>query len=219
MAQVTMELRNLLQSDFVLFDFEYPFDDGKMKTEIENHIIEHYWPYEIGQETPDLFKQRFKARFLSIIGYYNELYNTTLLKYDPLINEKLTESLEQLATSDHTEDTTNNATSNISSDNTQTTDMDEKTSDYPQQPIAGGDYASGEKTTNGTVKDNGTSSNTTDSTQNASGNDTTNTTYDKTIEGITGRTYQELVKAERENILRIKSMIVNELKPCFILIY
>ena len=44
-------------------------------------------------------------------------------------------------------------------------------------------------------------------------------TYEKRIEGLTGRTYQELIQLERENLLRITSMIIQELKPCFILTY
>src|SRR5699024_2777704 len=110
-------------------------------------------------------------------------------------------------------------------DNTRTDDLqqitnsNQKASDYPQQPIAGGDYLAGEQTgettqdNTGTVKDESTNqrnstfnSGHTEKT-NSEGKEqregTDNTEYEKTKEGITGKTYQELIRAERENILRI----------------
>src|SRR5699024_3628684 len=96
LAQTTIELRNLLKSNFKLFDFDYVFNDKAMKKDIEQAIIDYYYFSEIGQETPDRFKQRFKSRFLGLIGYYNELHDTTLLEYEALINYKMTEALEQL---------------------------------------------------------------------------------------------------------------------------
>lgn len=276
MAQVTVELRNLLTlTDFELFDFEYQFDDPLFKKEIEQQITDFFYDYEIGSETPDMFKRKFKARFLRIIGYYNQLYNTTLLQYNPLINSKMSEALEQLATTaqsstagntstsgnTRTDDLTATQTTATSSaaDGTRTDNLtaaqtgsnttvgNQKASDYPQQPIAGGQYLAGEEdststsdfdttTTNtGTVTDSSTASSDSDSTArntgtvtdsgtstsdtNTSLNGTTDTTYSKTIEGLTGTTYQDLIRQERENLLRIPQMIISELKPCFILIY
>ena len=211
MAQVTVELRKLLQlNNFELFDFPYEFDDPKFRAQIEQSVIDYYYNYEIGTETPDEFKRRFQAKWLSFIDYYNLLYNTTLLTYNPLINYKMTEALEQLATSNNTQnsvsDTTSNATTSqegtdvlrqsTSTDNTRTDNLtsesdsitttdntsesdstrtdnlkavttdssegsgNEKTSDYPQQAIAGGDFLEGEKTS--TTSTSGTS--TTDNT-------------------------------------------------------
>lgn len=211
MAQVTVELRHLLETDFELFDFDYEFDDRKMAKELEQAVIDHYYNYEIGQETPDDFKRVFKRRWLSAISYYNKLHNTTLLEYNPLINYSMTEALEQLRASNRAEESTGNveASSNTSSES------NEKVSDYPQQPIAGGDYLAGERktTTNSTTEDGTTSTNT------STIDDEENTSYEKTIEGLTGKTYQELIQLERENILRISQMLIEELKPCFILVY
>lgn len=275
MAQVTVELRNLLKTDFKLFDFPYDFDDRSFAKELEQAVLDYYWSYEIGQETPDDFKRVFRRRWLSAISYYNKLHNTTLLEYNPLINYKMSEALDKLSKSNRTQKTTqeDESTSNVSetsneeidstsSDsgeqtsttiNTRTDDLestsitDEQTSDYPQQSIVGGDYLSGARqtdnsTTNtGTVKDNGTSDSSNESTStgnsetNRSGQQETNTNhsgegsligedinnenYEKTIEGITGITYQDLIKKERENMIRISQMLIAELKPCFILVY
>lgn len=251
MAQVTVELRNLLKTDFELFDFEYEFDDKKFAKELEQAVIDHYFFYEIGQPTPDHFKIVFRRRWLQAVGYYNKLHNTTLLEYNPLITHKMSEALEQLATSNSKQDNTGttssegatDSTSNVSgrTDNTRTDNLkttgnnSDTMSDYPQQAIAGGDYLSGQRlsdsdTTNtGTVKDAGTSNNdTTDHTTatdntttegSVTSNSTDNTNYEKTIEGMTGRTYQELIRLERDNLIRITGMVIEELKPCFILVH
>lgn len=222
MAQVTVELRKLLQlNNFELFDFPYQFDDQKFKAQLEQSVIDYYYNYEIGTETPDEFKRRFQAKWLSFIDYYNLLYNTTLLSYNPLINYKMTEALEQLATSNNTQnsvtDTTSNGTTNqegtdvlkqtTSTDNTRTDNLtstndttrtdnlkavvsnssegsgNEKTSDYPQQAIAGGDFLEGEKTS--TTSTSGT--NTTDNTGTQTNSGTTLNTGTQTNEG-TGST-------------------------------
>jgi len=272
MAVLTVELRNLLKSkNFELFDFEYNFDDKEMKKEIEQSIIDYYFFYEIGQETPDRFKQVFKTKFLLMIDYYNKLHNTTLLEYNPLINYSINEALEQLgrnttnqnttgtsvSSGSNTDKSTNTSedngsnsttsTNNLSTTNNETTtsETSEKSSDYPQQNISAGDYLDGARegngtntseggsTNTGTVKNVGTTSSTGINSINGSGTSditgsqesenilagTTNTNYEKTIEGLTGITYQELISKERGNIIRIKTSIINELKTCFYLVY
>jgi hypothetical protein len=236
MAQVTAELGALIQrTNFELFDFDYQVDDPNFKQEIEERILDFYYDYEIGSVTPDKFKRKFKARFLRIISYYNKLYNTTLLSYNPLINSKMTEALEQLSTTNNTQTMDNTSTgsgestqdNNTTNGQTTTQNSNTKNSDYPQQPIAGGEFLNGESLTDSdtqtdstgtslttnTVSDSSTLTGTTDLTG------TNNTSYEKTIEGLTGTTYQELLQLERETIIRIPNMIIAELKPCFILVH
>ena len=259
MAQVTVELRKLLQlNNFELFDFPYQFDDQKFRTQLEQAVIDYYYNYEIGTETPDEFKRRFEAKWLSFIDYYNLLYNTTLLSYNPLINYKMTEALEQLATTNNTQnsatDTTSSGTTTqegtdvlsqtTSTDNTRTDNLtstndttrtdnlkavvsnssegsgNEKTSDYPQQAIAGGDFLEGEKTSttstsgtnttdntgtqtnSGTTLNTGTQTNagtgtndsTTTSDNTSVSEDSANTTGTLTAEGTTNTSYEKTIE-------------------------
>lgn len=275
-AQVTIELRDLLKNDyFELFDFPYEFDDKQMAQKLEQSVIDHFFFYEIGQETPDRFKHVFRTAWLSAIGYYNELHNTTLLKYNPLINYTMSEALEQLRQTENTEDLTasnqldresmttdsedseqnktGNTTEEVESTSKRTDDLgqtstnNEQFSDYPNQPIGTSDYLSGARITEeesintGTVDNEGESTSITtnteqntsntegqskttnqesgSNTQNRQSTGTDNTNYQKTIEGLTGKTYQELIQLERSNIIRITAMLIEELKPCFILVY
>jgi len=218
-AEVTVELRNLLKTNFKLFDFDYKFDDLQFKKELEQHVIDFYFFYEIGQETPDRFKHQFKARWLRMIDYYNELYNTTLLSYNPLTNYTVQEALEQLSnTNNETENTTNSTTD--TEGNTHTfMDADNKASDYPQQAIAGGDFLSAASNTISDTTSEDSAKTTGKTTGTAINNGTTNMNYSKTIEGMTGTTYQELVMKQRATLIRITNMVIEELKPCFILVY
>lgn len=203
LAQVTVELRHLLETDFELFDFDYEFVDPEFKKELEQAVIDHYYFHEIGQETPERFKQRFKTRWLRMIGGINELYKTTLLEYDILSNHSISETMDQLQTSDSTQDTTGNSTTH--------SDSNTKGSDYPQQPIAGGDFLSNETQSQVDSEVNDTTS--------IVGSTKNENNYTRKTEGMTGSTYPDLIRKHRENIINIKAMVIEELKPCFILVY
>lgn len=220
MAQVTVELRQLLQlSEFELFDFPYTFNDLAFKAKLEQAVIDYYYSYEIGFETPDEFKRRFKTKWMMIIDYYNQMHNTTLLTYNPLTNYTLAEALTQLATTENVQDSTAEATANSTTIGTATATTDEKTSDYPQAGGQVGNFLDGARNslnnTDGTTTNDGT----TGSTANTTANTTQNTNYEKTIEGLTGTSYQELIRQERQNILNIIPQVVSELKQLFILVY
>jgi hypothetical protein len=220
MAEVTVELGRLLdKTNFKLFDFNYQFDDQNFKSQLEQSIIDFYYDYEIGFETPDMFKRKFKARFLRNIDYFNKLYNTTLLEYNPLSNYSLKEVLDQLATTSSRTDNTANTTLTNTGNTHTFSDIDNKISDYPQQPLAGGDYLAGQNNeTNDTTIDS--SENTTNTaTGNVVASSTDNTDYTKTIEGITQTTYPELIQKHRDAIIQINNMVIEYMKPCFILVY
>lgn len=228
MAIVTVELGRLLdKTNFKLFDFDYQFDDPIFKSQLEQSIIDFYYDYEIGFETPDMFRRKFKARWLRNIDYYNKLYNTTLLSYNPLTNQKMTEVLDQLATTNNTQTNDLTATINNTTDNTNSShtfsDIDNKISDYPQQPLAGGDYLANQNNETNDTTNDGTDHTTVTGTNKNTGTvtneETENTDYTKTIEGITGITYPELIQKHREALLNLNNIIIDYMKPCFILVY
>jgi len=244
MAQVTMELRNVLKhEDFGLFDFEYKCDDLNWKQELEKRIIARFFFDEIGLESIDRFKHEFQYKMQSIMPYYNDLYNTTLFDGDPLTTQKLTEVLENIqdTTGSNTEDLTSNTNESLVTDldetntgtqGTITTDQNTtKASDYPQTLNLENDVLSGQQQSEGTNDQNVTNdfSSTRDQTDTREGSRTDNTTrstqenlrqdQQKIIEGFQGIPYPELLRMHRDSILRINSMIIKELKTLFILVY
>jgi len=72
-----------------LFDFHYPiFDEGYRKV-FETHLIKNFYTREIGQETEGLFKLRLENWLNINMPYYNKLFKSELLEFDPLTNTKV----------------------------------------------------------------------------------------------------------------------------------
>ena len=69
-----------------IFDFDYPIFDKNYKEELELKIIRHYYMREIGAETFGLWQLYLCDKMNEIMPYYNQLYTSTLLKLEPLIN-------------------------------------------------------------------------------------------------------------------------------------
>lgn len=72
-----------------LFSFDYPiFDEGYRKV-FETHFIRNFYMREIGFETEELFKMRLE-NWLSInMPYFNLLFKSEQIEFDPLINSKM----------------------------------------------------------------------------------------------------------------------------------
>lgn len=191
MAQVTVELRTLLDiEDFELFDFDYGINDPVWKEEFEELFKNYYYFYEIGAETADRFKHNLKTRLQTIMPYYNQLYDTTLMDIDPLLNYRVKELYQedQHANSSSTSNTTNESTR----------------TDYPQHSDIKQDIPT-EKL--GNIDSNEI---------NSSGESGRN--YEKLVEGLQGNP-NELLQQYRENIININHQLIRECKDLFILVY
>lgn len=69
-----------------LFDFEYPIFDSKYKQTLETKILRTYYMDEIGLETPGLFKHYLMINMCNLMPYYNQLYESAKLQFEPLLN-------------------------------------------------------------------------------------------------------------------------------------
>ena len=77
-----------------VFDFEYPLYDADHKEELESKIISHYYLREIGAETPGMFKLFLSRTMREIMPYFNQLYYSADLEYNPLHDVDLTRTHE-----------------------------------------------------------------------------------------------------------------------------
>lgn len=93
-----------------IFDFDYPIFDEEYKKTLESKIISHYYTREIGLETVGLFKHHLKNKMREIMPYYNQLYKSERLKFDPFINTSY-EDVKNSSTKDEKE-TSNNTSGN-----------------------------------------------------------------------------------------------------------
>lgn len=67
-----------------LFDFSYPQVDTVDYSRIHKKIMVEYYTREIGFETVGLFKLGLKRKLTAIMPYYNQLYETVDIKFNPL---------------------------------------------------------------------------------------------------------------------------------------
>ena len=86
MATYTVEIRTLVENHFDLGLKNYPIFDEKYREGLNNKIINHFYFREIGFETAGLFKRYLNQKMSEIMPYYNQLYKSELLKFNPFYN-------------------------------------------------------------------------------------------------------------------------------------
>lgn len=91
MATYTTELRTLIENGFDIGLTSYPIFDETYRQTLNAKIIEHYFFREIGFETAELFKRVINRTMHEIMPYYNQLYNSQLIEFDPMQNFDKTE--------------------------------------------------------------------------------------------------------------------------------
>lgn len=116
-----------------IFSFDYPIFDEAYRPTLETKILKHYYMREIGLETVGLWKLALDAKMNEIMPYYNELYKTQVLEYNPLYDvdyQKTHEGSDKKDRNGNEKITENNST-NIT--NTKTNDLSEKRTDNLNQ--------------------------------------------------------------------------------------
>jgi hypothetical protein len=73
-----------------IFNFNYPIFDADYRNVLETKIIKHYYTREICEETVGLWKLRLNTRMNEIMPYYNQLYKSELLEFNPFFDVDLT---------------------------------------------------------------------------------------------------------------------------------
>lgn len=67
-----------------IFSFDYPIFDEAYKPVLEKKIIKHFYTREIGYETYGRWKLALDAKMNEIMPYYNQLYESELIEFNPL---------------------------------------------------------------------------------------------------------------------------------------
>ncbi len=75
-----------------LFSFDYPIFDENYREHLETKIMSHFYTREIGLETVGLFKHHLKNKMREIMPYYNQMYLSEKLKFDPFMNTEMNDS-------------------------------------------------------------------------------------------------------------------------------
>src|SRR5699024_6383614 len=85
-------------------DMDYPIFNEHYRSEFESKFIRYFYNKEIGFETESLFKFELETWLQINMPYYNQLFESELLEYDPLTNIAM--QFDQDLKSDTTMDTT-----------------------------------------------------------------------------------------------------------------
>lgn len=212
-----------------VFNFDFPIFDENYRQVLCRKILKHYYTREIAHETAGRWKLALNAKLNEIMPYYNQLYKSELLEFNPFYDVDLTRSREGSGTSNKTSnntETNSGISKNVSSGmGTSNTDTLNRFSDTPQNSMDTQGIGDSVPLTTVTKvnEDNTTTNENTDTiTRNdnrtGSGAENINST-DKYIETVKGKqgteNYSSLLKKFRETFLNIDMMIIEDCSDCF----
>ena len=168
-----------------VFNFEFPIFDEAYRPILEKKILKHYYTREIGLETVGLWKLFLDTKLNEIMPYYNQLYKSELISFNPMYDVDLTrdhqlkrlEDIKETGTQES--DTNRNGTLDTTANKTGTTHDTSLTTDHgtANQDI------SNQKTAHGTNGD------TTDVTTTVSHVDKFSDTPQGALDGLKNDTY------------------------------
>lgn len=168
-----------------VFNFEFPIFDEAYRPVLEKKILKHYYTREIGLETVGLWKLFLDTKLNEIMPYYNQLYKSELISFNPMYDVDLTrdhqlkrlEDIKETGTQES--DTNRNGTLDTTANKTGTTHDTSLTTDHgtANQDI------SNQKTAHGTNGD------TTDVTTTVSHVDKFSDTPQGALDGLKNDTY------------------------------
>ena len=101
----------------LIFDFDYPIFDEEYRKTLETKILKHYYTQEIGFEVVGLWKLYLDEKLNLIMPYYNQLYQSALLRIEPLINIKNETTHNETASENNSQQNTTNDSSTTNGSN------------------------------------------------------------------------------------------------------
>lgn len=181
----------------------YPIFDDNYRDHLTGIIVDHYWNREIGLETIDMFQLAMRRKMNEIMPYYNQLYLSTKITYDPLS----TMDIKTVTSGVNTQDVTSHGNNETTTDNASKSRS--VTSETPQTMLEGSaDYATGAADVN---SDTTATSN---ASENSTSNVAANTSGNSEVSGYQGVASQ-LIMAYRESLINVDLQVIAELDELF----
>lgn len=177
-----------------VFTFDFPIFDESYRKELCVKILRHYWTREIGQETYGAWKIRLETKLCDIMPYYNQLYKSELLEFNPMFDVDLTRSGDR---------TNKGSVTGTDTGESKTTDL---FSDTPQNGLR--DVESGEYLTSANVNNNDYSN------RNNTNSNSQESFWEK-VQGRSNRSGSRALIEFRKTFLNIDMLVIEELEPLF----
>ena len=201
------DIEDILNKSWSKIFSDFPIFDEQYRAELCKKILRHYYTREICCETVGRWKLFLSDKMKNIMPYYNQLYQSELLKIQPLVS--VDRSVTHEGSGSETKNTNRNGTNSTWS----------YYSDTPQGGIDGldsNDYLTNATHNMGTDGTSSTLNGTTSDNEALSGN--RSDSYVDKILGYDGNQSEMLLKF-RETFINIDMMIIDELKDLFFTIY
>ena len=215
-AVIDASYDKIIHPETQLFDPEYA-------PVLYKKIIRHYYFDEIGHETAGRFIMRLNMKLDEILPYYNKLYETAALEYDPL------HDVDYYRTGNREDNNTDNRTRTDNLTNLRTDDLANHAeseqydlySDTPEGSLTGVDQSNyltdaRKVTSQADGTNTGTQESKSTGTQK---NDTVIHNLNEYMEHVYGKmntvTYSKMIMEYREALLNIDMMIINDLSSLF----
>lgn len=210
-----------------IFDFSFPIFDENYRNVLCKKIIKHFYTREIGCETVGLWKLWLNVKMNEIMPYYNQLYRSELIEFNPMYNIDVTTTHTGKGSNNKGRDFTSDSTYSGNSTNTIRTTLDSdnwnKTLDTPQgsiQNIANDSYLT--DVTHDTVNSTGYTENTgtSETSEKKTDNETEkiNTTeeyVDRVSGKNSGESYSKILNDFRDTFLNIDMLVIEECNDLF----
>ncbi len=231
-----------------LFDFDYPFFDEDYRETFETHFVTHFYMREIGFETIGLFKMRLEDWLNLNMPYYNQLFLSEKITFDPLTNTKTI--LSATTDKDRTQATstdgttsgndTSHATGSKNTDETLTeknfnreltasmpedrlqlvSDPGESILNYADSIVENHEDNLNNRDQTVTNTTDATTTTGTDTTVNSDLTQTDKETFNQLREGKVGsQSFAQLLMEYRRSLLRVEKQVFDEMNELFMLVY
>jgi len=184
----------------------YPLFDENYRKVLNGKIIDEYYNREIGTETIDNFLLNIRKKMDQIMPYYNQLYETQRINFDPM------KTMDILSVGNNTMEGTEKVDGTTTTNAKTTSGARVIGSDFPQTMLAGdADYA-----TNGTDSNSGVEVDS-DVVQDSGSTSNTKGNSDSHVTGYQGNA-SNLLMQYRASLLNIDTMILADIETCFMLL-
>lgn len=202
-----------------IFNFDFPIYDEDYRSVLCAKILKHYYTREIGAETVGLWKLWLDARLNEIMPYYNQLYRSAMIEFNPMYDVDVTTTHNRQSDDHNVFDGSNEGSSKQTSESTNEGVSKDLFSDTPQGAL---DNLENETylTNARKVGTNGSASGEANNEfSGSSKSETSITSTEEYVNKVVGKTggasYSSRLQEFRKTFLNIDLMIINELKDLF----
>ena len=201
--------------------------DENYREVICSKILKHYYLREICSEVVGVWKLWMNERLELLLPYYNKLYESARLDFDPLKDVNYSRTYDKTGSDVGTDSRSTAGTNSGTGESTQTNTNKSKTVDkYADTPqgaldnVENGKYLSNARIVN--ADSSGSLKGTTKSSDSYSGSENSNSTMNSTekyVESIAGKmgtaSYSKMLNEYRSTLLNIDKMLVDEFSDLF----